>query len=203
MNKVAMALRDRRTKVVNNFLKTLNLKEKYILDIGCEYGNSIVDIAKYNKCFGIDANKKALKKAREKGIKAINMDLNNLLPFENNYFDVIIITSVLEHLLNPIKMIEEIKRVTKKNGLVVLSLPNDFEIIRRLKFLILGKNQNTNDALNPYTHLHLLSLSQWEIFISKHFSIKEIYNESRISHFLAKIYPNIFSIEKVWVCKIK
>lgn len=203
INNTTKILRDKRTKMINNFLKNYNLNGKRILDIGCEYGSSLVGITKNNNCFGVDSNKNALKIAKRRGIKTIYRNLNEGLPFKNSFFDVVIITSVLEHLSNPIKMIEEIKRVIKKDGSLVISLPNDFEIIRRFKFLILGRDQNIDDALNSYTHLHMLSISQWERFISKHFKIKEFYNESRISHLLAKIYPNLFSIEKIWICKIK
>jgi SAM-dependent methyltransferase len=203
LNKNSIMLRKRRTDAVNNFLEELGSKDKYILDIGCEYGSSLSRIAKNNKCFGIDSNENALRMARQRGIKTFHRDLNQGLSFKNNFFDIVIITSVLEHLLDPIKMIEDIKRVMKKDGMLIISLPNDFEIIRRFKFLIFGRDQEIDDELNPHTHLHLLSVSRWEEFLSRHFFIREIYNDSRISRSLAKILPNIFSIEKIWVCRVK
>lgn len=45
------------------------------------------------------------------------------LPFANNSFDMVISTSVLEHLSNPNKASKEISRVLKKNGFLYSELP--------------------------------------------------------------------------------
>jgi len=47
------------------------------------------------------------------------------LPFENNYFDVIFVLDILEHVKEIDKAIEEIKRVLKTNGHVILSGPTE------------------------------------------------------------------------------
>ncbi len=44
-------------------------------------------------------------------------------PFKENTFDTVICTQVLEHVENPAKVIEEIHKVTKKNGILILSAP--------------------------------------------------------------------------------
>jgi SAM-dependent methyltransferase len=45
------------------------------------------------------------------------------LPFENNSIDAIICLEVLEHVKNPFKAAEEIKRVLKPGGLLLLTTP--------------------------------------------------------------------------------
>ncbi|MFY9074517.1 methyltransferase type 11 [Malaciobacter mytili] len=54
--------------------------------------------------------------------KFIDADIKEL-PFENNSFDTVILTQVLEHIDNPFKALEEIKRVLKKDGILILSVP--------------------------------------------------------------------------------
>jgi ubiquinone/menaquinone biosynthesis C-methylase UbiE len=49
-------------------------------------------------------------------------DAHNL-PFLNNVFDMIIITAVLEHVKQPEKVIDEIWRCLKKNGIVYAEVP--------------------------------------------------------------------------------
>lgn len=54
-------------------------------------------------------------------------DANNL-PFPNYSFDLVICLETLEHANNPWKMSEEIKRVVKKNGAIILSSQQNFPI---------------------------------------------------------------------------
>ena len=45
------------------------------------------------------------------------------LPFEDNHFDVVLLTQVIEHLESPEKGLTEINRVLKANGKLILSWP--------------------------------------------------------------------------------
>ena len=53
---------------------------------------------------------------------------NNEKIIKSNNFDIIICTEVLEHTDNPIKAIDELTRMLKPNGLLVLSTPYNFRI---------------------------------------------------------------------------
>ena len=61
------------------------------------------------------------------------------IPVEDSYYDCVIATELLEYILEPKKVIEEVYRVTKNNGLVFISVPllhpihGDFEF-DRLRF---------------------------------------------------------------------
>lgn len=52
------------------------------------------------------------------------VDAENI-PFNENYFSQVIILDVLEHIKNDSKVLDEIHRVLKKSGILVLSVPND------------------------------------------------------------------------------
>jgi ubiquinone/menaquinone biosynthesis C-methylase UbiE len=45
------------------------------------------------------------------------------IPFGDNYFDLVICTQVLEHVSNPLLLIQEMARVCKPDGGVIISLP--------------------------------------------------------------------------------
>jgi SAM-dependent methyltransferase len=49
-------------------------------------------------------------------------DAHNI-PIRKNYFDLVIIQAVLEHVLNPIQVVSEIYKVLKKDGLVYAETP--------------------------------------------------------------------------------
>ncbi len=53
---------------------------------------------------------------------------NNQNKIPNDRFDVVVCTEVLEHTLQPFDAVKEIKRITKKGGIVMFSVPFNFRI---------------------------------------------------------------------------
>lgn len=48
----------------------------------------------------------------------------SVLPYEKNQFDIVLLLEVIEHLEHPVKVLDEISRVTKVGGKLFLSFPN-------------------------------------------------------------------------------
>ena len=65
-----------------------------------------------------------------KELKNIDTVIANVeaLPFENNYFDKIICTEVLEHIQNPEIAVSEMERVLKPGGKLFITTPNGTEV---------------------------------------------------------------------------
>jgi len=108
-------------------IKLLNGFQGTLLDVGC--GDAIISI-QLKEALGceikavelIDEN---VKKALEKGIDTIKVDLNKeKLPFENNSFEGVFAGEILEHVVDSDGLLLEIKRVLKKNGVLILTVPN-------------------------------------------------------------------------------
>lgn len=92
-----------------------------MLDVGC--GNSPFEfLLDKNKCeyFGIDIA--GADNFDYQNSKIIVFDGENI-PFENETFENIICTEVIEHIPNPEKIISEIYRVLKPNGEAIITLP--------------------------------------------------------------------------------
>jgi SAM-dependent methyltransferase len=95
--------------------------------------NLVLDIAPQDH-IGV---KEFFKKAE---IKTLDIDLksnsdyicdlcnNNSNIIYDNMFDVVFCTEVLEHVSNPFNAVDELFRITKKNGIVVSSTPFNFRI---------------------------------------------------------------------------
>ncbi len=73
-------------------------------------------------------------------------------------FDVVICTEVLEHLVDPVKMVANIKGLMNDNGVVLISLPNENSIYHRIMSLS-GKGIDMC-AFELYKHLHMPTISQ-------------------------------------------
>jgi SAM-dependent methyltransferase len=67
-------------------------------------------------------------------VKSYHFNLEDkVFPFEDNKFDVILFCEIIEHLLNdPVGVLNEIKRVLKPNGVLILTTPN----VNRLENLV-------------------------------------------------------------------
>jgi len=111
-----------------------------VLDIGCHSGTlGSMLINEGNQVYGIEINQEVAEIARSKGLKVKIQDIESCFAFEDNFFDVVVAAEVIEHILDTDFLLEEIKRVLKHNGSLVLSTPNVASFGRRL-FLLLGKN---------------------------------------------------------------
>ena len=117
-------------KIIAKFQNT-NEKLK-ILDIGC--GDAVfinMIYLMHNKkkleLYGIDSSSIAIEAAKIRNPNAIFKVANVYnLPFEDNYFDIIVSSDVIEHILEPNKMLMEIKRTAKNNSFVIIGTPIKF-----------------------------------------------------------------------------
>jgi len=105
-----------------------------ILDVGCGEGLLGSFLVKDNEVFGVDIHENKIKNCSNKGIKAKLVEEDSFLPYADNIFDVVTCCEVLEHLKDPFKMVSEIYRVLKKNGIFLSTVPNMYDLRTRLFF---------------------------------------------------------------------
>lgn len=92
-----------------------------LLDIGAGTGDFLQEAKNQNwLCTGIEPNEKAKSMAIQKGV-SFAPDLASL---ENHSFDVITMWHVLEHVPDLEKQIQELKRLLKTSGTIVIAVPN-------------------------------------------------------------------------------
>jgi len=97
---------------------------KKILDIGCATGD-FLNIFKKNNwlTYGIEPNEKV----RNHAVSLYNLNIKDekeLLKLEANSFDVITMWHVLEHIHQLNKRITEVKKLLKKDGILIIAVPN-------------------------------------------------------------------------------
>lgn len=108
-----------------------------ILSLGCGSGADIWYLAEANTVVGVDFTESALKVARSHGLQTERVDLNlaPVLPFEDRTFNVVVCKDILEHVLEPLAILQEVHRVLKHDGYAVISVPNHFYLPMRLRIL--------------------------------------------------------------------
>lgn len=135
-----------------------NFKGKNVLDIGC--GNGYV-LSKYAEkganVHGIDISDKAIELCNRR-FSLSNLNGNFVtgpaenLPFKNDFFDCVCSMGVLHHVSDTQKALEEIYRVLKPGGKLILMFYNKnsayYHILLRLKSFI--KGISLKEAVNQY-----------------------------------------------------
>jgi len=118
------------TNRLNQIIKLIKNKENLkILDAGCGEGHLIQKLQNNipnNTYYGFDITDIALEKAKIRCTKAIieKKDLANTKT-TNDFFDIIICSEVLEHIPEYQEVINELKRILQKDGLLIITFPNE------------------------------------------------------------------------------
>ena len=101
-----------------------------VLDLGCADGLMIKNLSKEFKisATGIELSKDLYERAVVNCPDAviINSDINEINFSEDEKFDLIICTAVLEHLENPSKVVSKIFNLLSINGITVWTVPDPF-----------------------------------------------------------------------------
>jgi len=102
--------------------------ESKVLDIGCGEGSKIIELDNLISnldCYGIDISRQAIQSAREQA-PHIKFESGNIeqLPYPDNQFDVVFSTFTFEHVTNPQAILDEMLRVLKPQGKIIIVCPN-------------------------------------------------------------------------------
>ncbi len=156
--------------VRHEMLRFLPQNAKKIIDIGCGNG-AFASIVKQNnqaEVWGIELMEEEAKIAEsvlDKVYIGPCEDFIQSLP--NNYFDVIYFNDVLEHLVDPYSVLDNLKCKLTKNGVIISSIPN-VRFYRTFSKVVFAKDWKYDEyGIMDKTHLRF--------FTGK--SIKRMYND--------------------------
>lgn len=134
-------------------LKLVPAGAKYILDIGCGDGSNARHLVK-NGCTvdGITLSEAEKEKAAKLMRHVLVHNAENGLPFDGNgVYDAIICSHVLEHICYPSKLMNDIHRLLKQDGALIVALPNLMHYSSRWQ-LIRGNFNYSDAGIWDYTH---------------------------------------------------
>lgn len=191
----------------NSFREFIPKKSNF-LDVGCGAGDNLNRAESELNCeiTGIDPSPGAHGVGRFSSNditkKTIIQGSAENLPFEDETFDVVFCSHVLEHVTNTTKSLSEISRVLKKDGTIIIGMPtasmafialiSHFLFTTHVNVLFFIKKLFTKEVGNrflnifiPYSHsypnkrfifhdLNNYRITRWKSEINKQFVIKEI-----------------------------
>jgi len=143
-----------------------------VLEMGCGPGLILNQVQSQYR-FGVDLSFSSLQRAQssfsEKNMKFIKSNVE-FLPFPSESFERIYCTEVIEHTQNPGELLKEMRRVLKKGGLAVLTVPNDSigeKCKRILGFLKLDRLFGVKYGGGDEWHIHHLNLKEIKGLLQK------------------------------------
>jgi len=149
--------------MMKNYYKWM--KGKVVLDFGCGYGISTIEISKYSKfVYGIEANSVVIEKAKKLSPNINNIDfkvINNMeIPLPDNSIDFIFCFDVVEHLYPDdfLTHLKSSKRVLVPGGTYFCLTPNNlfgpFDSTRFYK----PHAKSEGGHIKEYTYSELISI---------------------------------------------
>jgi len=152
---------------IQNAIKNLHVEIDFIdkldcgkiLDIGCGPGYFLSILKSGWEKFGLEVSKPAAKFA-SKYASIFNGTLENA-SYESNFFDVIFCHHVIEHVIDPVSFINEIRRILKIGGRLIIATP-DFDSGCARKF------KDRYRLLHDKTHISLFSRDSFTRILRDH-----------------------------------
>lgn len=127
--------------VLTDFLGKTSLSGLHLLDIGCSGGIISGALAHAGAVVtGVDIDEPALRTARDRagpGPRFVLTD-GHRLPIRSGAMDVVVLNHIYEHVLDPVTLVTEIRRVLAPGGVAYLGLGNRLGVMEphyRLPFL--------------------------------------------------------------------
>lgn len=139
-----------------------------LLDVGCGNGQQTSWMVKHGwDVYGNDIAPAACKYAESAGLEIFCGDLDKA-SYRSDFFDVVIVNHVLEHVHSPTQLLAECHRILKKGGLLIMGVPN----FGAFKAQLFGPYWSGLDAPRHLNHFTLSTLKK--ITISAGFEIERL-----------------------------
>ena len=137
------------------------------LDVGCGNGDFLLSLKRRGwEVHGVEYSAEAAELARAKGIAVHRGELTSAA-FPANFFDLVTLWHVAEHLPEPLTELAEVRRILRDDGLIVLEVPNSDCLTRKL----CGAQWKQLDVPRHLQHFTLMTLERaltYAGFTSRH-----------------------------------
>lgn len=155
-------------------------EDSSVVDIGCGagYGSDLL-ARSFKSVHGVDVSQEAIDLAKKNWQKkniTFTAGSGTKIPFKESTFDIAVAFEVFEHIKDWQKFLSELKRVTKKNGMIYISTPN--------------KNIYSPGTKKPINPHHFFEMTEYQFR-------KALVRYFRIDQFLGQRTP-VYNDHWIW-----
>lgn len=188
-----------RVAFIKKHIEELCPKDASILDIGCGDAGLSKILPDYDY-FGLDINTEAVSDAKAQ-VKLCDIS-QPPYDFADKYFSCIVISEVLEHMVDPECILKEAHRLLKDNGVLIVSTPNanwiDYKLFPEKFTKAYRKNSpHTWEHIRHYDHFSFLDLFDATNFKIKSFNGCDAHFSPYLSKARSTLLKNIFDEDVV------
>ncbi|MBI0181964.1 methionine biosynthesis protein MetW [Snodgrassella sp. W8158] len=141
-----------------------------VLDLGCGDGELLAALVKHKNCqgYGLEINTNSVLAAMQRGINVIQADLEaGLQHFNDNSFDIIVLSQTIQSMQNTENILQEMKRVAAET---IVTFPN-FGYWRNRLQIALGGHMPVSERM-PYQwyntpNIHWCTLQDFDKLCAK------------------------------------
>src|SRR5215813_1628785 len=183
-----------------------------VLEIGSGSGDVLLTLAdRFKRCVGVELSKVRAEESRkvfrnDPNTQIIHGNFESMnLDFPGSFFDTIIMSAVIEHLIDPFLVLEKIHGLLKPGGRLLIETPNIAKWTRRIKLLFgvfpgtasldegfIQYDKKTPTTLHDEGHFHYFTFrSLKKALLRAHFTRVEYRGYG--TNMLARVYPQLFS----------
>ncbi len=144
-----------------DILPLFDRKYSQVLDVGCSTGNTGVLLKARKLCdfvTGVEPFEATATIAKQGLDRVIEGSIENAIhEISDESMDCVLCLDVLEHLVDPWRVIDELGRKVKVGGVLICSLPNIRHVSILFNLLVLGKWTYTESGILDRTHLRFFT----------------------------------------------
>lgn len=180
-----------------NYLGDKSISDCKLLELGCGEGFLLSQSFKAGfNVLGVDHSSFGIKKWYPNLYDNffVESDIYQFLQNKNNQgaFDVCIIKNVLEHVIDPIGLLNDIKYILQPQGKLVVAIPNDYSRLQK-KLLDLGL-VSIEEWFCPPDHLHYFNTDNFSSYVAAvNYKVLDMYSSFPVDMFLLNQHSNYFN----------
>ena len=133
-----------------------------ILEIGCGAGRFRDNFKDDIEYWGVEPCTSAATLASASLTHVLNGTYDEVASkIPDHHFDLIVCNDVIEHMPDPKRFLQDIRKKLVKDGAMIVSVPNVRNAVTLFELLIKGDFQYVDAGVLDYTHLHLFTMKSF------------------------------------------